>query len=139
MPVQAMNHFTVLSDDLARTTAFYERFLGLRVGWRPPFAFPGAWLYAGDQAVLHVVAGRSLPPERAGVLDHMAFTGTGLAATAAQLTAEGIPCTGTDRVSAANRVIRQVCDDDVVCTAANHRVGALTRADVLNTNQRVSA
>lgn len=91
MPVQAMNHFTVLSDDLARTTAFYERFLGLQVGWRPPFAFPGAWLYAGDQAVLHVVAGRSLPPERAGVLDHMAFTGTGLAATAAQLTAEGIP------------------------------------------------
>ena len=89
MPVQAMNHFTVLSDDLARTTAFYERFLGLQVGWRPPFAFPGAWLYAGDQAVLHVVAGRSLPPERAGVLDHMAFTGTGLAATAAQLTAEG--------------------------------------------------
>jgi catechol 2,3-dioxygenase-like lactoylglutathione lyase family enzyme len=91
MPVQAMNHFTVLSDDLARTTAFYERFLGLQVGWRPPFAFPGAWLYAGDQAVLHVVAGRSLPPERAGVLDHMAFTGTGLAATAAQLSAEGIP------------------------------------------------
>ena len=52
MPVHAMNHFTVLSDDLDRTTAFYERILGLRIGERPPLGFPGAWMYAGEQAVL---------------------------------------------------------------------------------------
>ncbi len=90
MPVQAMNHFTVLSDDLDRTVAFYERLLGLTVGPRPAFNFPGAWMYTGGQAVLHIVAGRALPAERAGVLDHMAFSGTGLAATVAQLKGEGI-------------------------------------------------
>jgi catechol 2,3-dioxygenase-like lactoylglutathione lyase family enzyme len=67
MPVHAMNHFTVLSDDLDRTTAFYERILGLRIGERPPLGFPGAWMYAGEQAVLHIVAGRPLPASRAGV------------------------------------------------------------------------
>jgi catechol 2,3-dioxygenase-like lactoylglutathione lyase family enzyme len=90
MPVHAMNHFTVLTDDLERTTAFYERILGLTIGERPPLGFPGAWMYTGGQAVLHIVAGRSLPASRAGVLDHMAFSGTGLAATATLLRNEGI-------------------------------------------------
>ena len=90
MPVHAMNHFTVLTDDLERTTAFYERILGLRIGARPPLGFPGAWMYAGEQAVLHIVAGRPLPASRAGVLDHMAFSGTGLPATAALLREQGV-------------------------------------------------
>lgn len=28
--------------------------LGLRVGDRPPFPFPGYWLYAGSSAWVHV-------------------------------------------------------------------------------------
>ena len=90
MPVQGMNHFTVLCEDLDRTTSFYQRHLGLTIGPRPNFKFPGAWMYAGGQAVLHIIAGRKLPAERAGVLDHMAFTGSDLRQTAAALTAEGI-------------------------------------------------
>jgi catechol 2,3-dioxygenase-like lactoylglutathione lyase family enzyme len=46
MPVSAMDHFTILTDDLPATLAFYEEFLGLKPGARPPFSFPGAWLYA---------------------------------------------------------------------------------------------
>jgi catechol 2,3-dioxygenase-like lactoylglutathione lyase family enzyme len=85
MAITEMNHFTVLTDDLDRTRAFYEGLLGLREGPRPPLGFPGAWLYAGERPVLHVIAGRALPAERRGVLDHMAFSATNLAEVVARL------------------------------------------------------
>lgn len=46
MTASAMNHFTILTADVDATLAFYSEFLGLRSGPRPPFTFPGAWLYA---------------------------------------------------------------------------------------------
>ncbi len=76
--IRAMNHFTVLAEDLDETLAFYVGVLGLEPGPRPDLGFPGAWLYASGQAVLHVVAGRSMPEPRGGVLDHMAFSASGL-------------------------------------------------------------
>ena len=90
MPVTAMNHFTVLTDDLERTLAFYVGLLGLSEGPRPPLGFPGAWLYAGGQAVLHVVAGRPLPVERRGVLDHLAFSARELHDISERLTRAGV-------------------------------------------------
>lgn len=90
MPITEMNHFTVLADDLDRTRAFYVGLLGLREGPRPPLGFPGAWLYVGERPVLHVIAGRPLPEERRGVLDHMAFSATDLAGLTARLEAAGI-------------------------------------------------
>ena len=85
MSIQAMNHFTVLARDLEATKAFYIGLLGLTEGPRPPFDFPGAWLYAGDQALLHIVAGRPVPDPPAGVLDHMAFSADKLGDTVARL------------------------------------------------------
>jgi catechol 2,3-dioxygenase-like lactoylglutathione lyase family enzyme len=85
-----MNHFTVLTDDLDGARAFYARVLGLVEGARPDFAFPGAWMYIGEQPVLHIVAGRGVPGESAGVIDHIAFSGAGLREFAALLEAEGI-------------------------------------------------
>ncbi len=90
MTAQAMNHFTILAEDLATTCAFYRDLLGLTEGYRPNMGFPGAWLYAGEVAVLHVVVKNPLPKQRAGVLDHMAFTATGLPATVAALKRRGI-------------------------------------------------
>jgi catechol 2,3-dioxygenase-like lactoylglutathione lyase family enzyme len=90
MPLTEMNHFTVLTDDLDRTRGFYVGVLGLREGPRPPLGFPGAWLYVGERPVLHVIAGRPLPAERRGVLDHMAFSATDLAGLTARLEAAGI-------------------------------------------------
>ena len=85
MQVQGMNHFTILTDDVPRTVAFYVRHLGLRDGERPDLGFPGAWMYAGDKAVLHIVGGRGREQMRAGVIDHMAFTATGLSEALATL------------------------------------------------------
>ena len=88
--IEAMNHFTVLTDDLPSTLAFYVDLLGLTPGERPEFDFPGAWLYANRQPVLHVIAGRALPEPRAGVIDHMAFTTSGLKAVKARFDERGL-------------------------------------------------
>lgn len=92
MPGVRMNHFTILTDDLAATLAFYDEHLGLKPGPRPPFTFPGAWLYAEGEgeAILHVIAGRARAELVPGVIDHMAFTGQGLAQAVARLKARGI-------------------------------------------------
>jgi catechol 2,3-dioxygenase-like lactoylglutathione lyase family enzyme len=85
MAITEMNHFTVLTNDLDATRAFYVGVLGLLEGPRPPLGFPGAWLYAGGRPVLHVIAGRVLPAERRGVLDHIAFSAQGIADVTARL------------------------------------------------------
>jgi len=90
MPIEGMNHFTVLAKDLAATRRFYVDILGLKEGFRPDLGFPGVWLYVGDQAVLHVIAGRPLPADPKGVLDHMAFTASGLSEVVARLREHGI-------------------------------------------------
>jgi catechol 2,3-dioxygenase-like lactoylglutathione lyase family enzyme len=90
MAIQGMNHFTVLTGDLEATQRFYTGILGLSPGDRPDLEFPGIWLYCGDQPVLHVIAGRALPENPRGVLDHMAFTATDLAGVTTALRANGI-------------------------------------------------
>jgi len=90
MPISGMNHFTVLTDDLAATTAFYVGLLGLTEGFRPDFGFPGAWLYAGEQAILHVIAGRGVPANPRGAIDHMAFSARDLRGVVARLAERGI-------------------------------------------------
>ena len=90
MTAQAMNHFTVLAEDLRETCKFYRDFLGLTEGYRPDMGFPGAWLYAGDQALLHIVVRSQLPQPRAGVIDHMAFSANGLAAIVRKLEDQGV-------------------------------------------------
>jgi catechol 2,3-dioxygenase-like lactoylglutathione lyase family enzyme len=90
MPVVAMNHFTLLTKDVAATETFYRDLLGLKPGYRPPISRPGVWLYAGDQPVLHVIDPERMPATPAGVIDHMAFTATGLADIIARLRRRGI-------------------------------------------------
>jgi catechol 2,3-dioxygenase-like lactoylglutathione lyase family enzyme len=94
MPIQRMDHFNILTDNLPATLAFYEEFLNLKPGARPPFKFPGAWLYAdggrGKDPILHVVAGKDRKILVKGAIDHMAFYGTGLGETVAKLKAKGI-------------------------------------------------
>lgn len=92
MAVAGMNHFTILTDDLEKTLAFYAEHLGLKPGARPPFTFSGAWLYAegGSDAILHVIDGVDRKALVKGVIDHMAFTGRGLAATVGKLKDRGI-------------------------------------------------
>ena len=88
--IQGMNHFTVIAENLERTLEFYVGLLGLEQGHRPDLGFPGAWLYADGRAILHVYGDRPVPAGRAGVIDHMAFTASGLKAVKARFDAAGV-------------------------------------------------
>ena len=79
MTIQAFDHVNVRTSRLAEMVAFYEAVLALRIGDRPPFAFAGAWLYCGDQAVVHLVEVAQPPAGVEPRLEHVAFRGTGLA------------------------------------------------------------
>jgi catechol 2,3-dioxygenase-like lactoylglutathione lyase family enzyme len=89
MAIEGMNHFNVLTDDVEATRRFYVGVLGLEEGYRPPFSFDGLWLYAGGRPILHISAAK-LPGERAGVIDHIAFTSVDLKGTIGRLEASHI-------------------------------------------------
>ena len=97
MPLRNLNHVLVLAEDLGATRDFYVDVLGLEVGERPPFKFPGYWLYLGDQAVVHLASkdpggsGKSAGDDGTGAIDHIAFEASGLADMTALLEARGIP------------------------------------------------
>jgi len=69
-----LDHVNIRTTELARTQAFFTEVLGLTIGWRPNFQFGGAWLYAGDKDVVHLVeVSRAGAPTRGSSLDHFAF------------------------------------------------------------------
>jgi len=80
----------VLTDDVAKTVRFYGDVLDLVAGERPNFDFPGAWLYAEGRPILHIVGGRAREALKPGVIDHIAFSARGLAATLARLAAHNV-------------------------------------------------
>ncbi len=88
--IRRMDHFTVVTDRLDDTRAFYKM-LGLKEGPRPDFPVSGVWLYTAGRAVLHVIEVESMPLVRRGALDHMAFYGDDIVATLETLKANGIP------------------------------------------------
>ena len=97
MPLDALNHYTIRPVDLEATKDFYVTVLGLPIGYRPPLAFPGYWLYCGDVPTVHLIGPRaeeSAMPARqtgeTGLLDHIAFSCTGLGAIRAQLETHGV-------------------------------------------------
>ena len=86
-----MDHFTAIAEDRDATLAFYVDLLGLSVGHRPDLGFDGAWLYAGDKAVVHLYFDRPVPQPAAGVIDHMAFTTINLKEMKLRFDAQGYP------------------------------------------------
>jgi len=56
MPVSKLDHvnFRASRDSLDQLRDFYCDVVGLTLGRRPPFPEHGYWLYAGEQAVVHL-------------------------------------------------------------------------------------
>jgi catechol 2,3-dioxygenase-like lactoylglutathione lyase family enzyme len=89
--IVGMNHFTVIAEDRQKTLDFYVDLLGLSEGYRPDLGFDGAWLYGGGtQAILHLYFDRKPPAQRAGVIDHMAFSASDVKGVKARFDAAGI-------------------------------------------------
>jgi catechol 2,3-dioxygenase-like lactoylglutathione lyase family enzyme len=93
MSVGVLDHYNVSTRNLKDTVQFYESVLGLVNGPRPPFDFPGAWLYSEGHPVLHLndIAGtdRQQRPD-SGVIDHVAFGSRGFEAMKKHLAGKGI-------------------------------------------------
>jgi catechol 2,3-dioxygenase-like lactoylglutathione lyase family enzyme len=91
MTITGLDHVNIRTTELARTQAFFTEVLGLTVGWRPDFSFGGAWLYAGDKDVVHLVeVSRAGAASKGSSLDHFAFTIDDYDATARRLDAAGV-------------------------------------------------
>jgi catechol 2,3-dioxygenase-like lactoylglutathione lyase family enzyme len=94
MSVGVLDHYNVSTRKLAETVRFYEDVLGLKNGPRPPFDFPGAWLYSEGHPVLHLndisPTDKQQRPD-SGVIDHVAFGSRGFDAMKQHLTSKGIP------------------------------------------------
>jgi catechol 2,3-dioxygenase-like lactoylglutathione lyase family enzyme len=69
-----LDHTTWRTHDLEGARAFLEAVLELKPGCRPAFSFPGYWLYADGEPIVHLIPGRGGPVDRAGeTIDHVAF------------------------------------------------------------------
>ena len=91
MPVQRLDHYNIAPRDLEQTTRFYTEVIGLTDGYRPPFGIPGAWLYCGDRAVVHLLPMQSAKDGPTGRLDHIAFWASDLPAMVANLRRHDYP------------------------------------------------
>ncbi len=103
MEIKRVDHYSIRTLDLERSKRFYTEVIGLKEGPRPPFDFPGYWLYAGDPpkdlqsgatsyGLVHLMGPAKGLTEYlgdkdakalkggTGALDHVAFSATGRAA-----------------------------------------------------------
>ena len=109
MEIKRVDHYSIRTLDLEGSKRFYTEVIGLKVGPRPPFDFPGYWLYSGDPpgdlhnsarnyGMVHLMGCNPDDPRSlneyvgdrdpatlkgsTGALDHVAFAATGRTAMA---------------------------------------------------------
>ena len=104
MPITRLDHYSIRTTDLPATERFYTDVLGLAVGPRPTFPFPGVWLYQNDVAVVHVVGidpndssglkdylgDKGGDATGTGTIDHVAFIGNDVEAMRAKFRQAGV-------------------------------------------------
>jgi len=98
MPVGKLDHYSIRTLDIEASRRFYTEVMGFQDGYRPPFDFPGLWLYNGAPypescGVVHIIGIDPSNPQGlkdylgdrdleslkgTGTVDHMAFNATGL-------------------------------------------------------------
>ncbi len=103
MDIKRVDHYSIRTLDLEASRRFYTEVIGLKAGPRPPFNFPGYWLYSGEPpadlqngarnyGLVHLMGFDKDNPQSldayvgdrkastdggTGALDHVAFAATG--------------------------------------------------------------
>ena len=93
MTISKLDHVNVKTTQLDEMISWYSSVLGMTSGKRPDFSFPGAWMYAGDHAMVHLVGisgeagtGSEVPLK----LEHFAFSANGCAEFEDRLKLQGV-------------------------------------------------
>ena len=89
MQIGKLDHVNVRTSRVVAMAVWYDRVLGMTSGKRPPFPFPGAWLYAGDHPAVHLVGVTGEPENVDPKLEHFAFSAAGLRSFVAKLKEQG--------------------------------------------------
>ncbi|MEM9140672.1 MAG: VOC family protein [Pseudomonadota bacterium] len=95
LTMKRLDHVNLRTANLPAMVDWYERVLGLVSGPRPSFSFPGAWLYVGDHAIVHLVGQETQPTVDPSdlKLEHFAIEAEGLGEMLARAEADGQPAT----------------------------------------------
>ncbi len=94
MNIRKLEHVNVRTAQLDDMVEWYSTVLGLVPGDRPKFSFPGAWMYAGDDPVVHLVGvdGNSGAGSEVDLkLEHFALSAYGREAFEEKLKSMNIP------------------------------------------------
>jgi catechol 2,3-dioxygenase-like lactoylglutathione lyase family enzyme len=74
MTIRGVDHINIATTRLQETRDFYVEVLGLTEGDRPPFDFPGHWLYAEGFPIVHMqLSPRDVGASALSALNHAAF------------------------------------------------------------------
>ena len=92
-----LDHATLRTHDLEGTRRFFEKVLEFETGYRPAFSFPGYWLYAGSDPLVHLIPGAGFRVDRRGeTIDHVGFRLDGYDRYRRKLDAMGIAYSGME-------------------------------------------
>ena len=92
--IQKLDHINIRTTNLQRLVDWYTDILGMRRGDRPNFSSQGAWMYIGQEAMVHIVAvdgAEGVGSEEKLKLEHFAFSARGGRAFVEKLTLRGLP------------------------------------------------
>tara|TARA_B100000686_G_scaffold342137_1_gene420702 strand:- start:753 stop:1133 length:381 start_codon:yes stop_codon:yes gene_type:complete len=73
--LDSLDHITIITKDLKKTTNFYTNILDMKIDKnRPPFNFDGVWLSLNNRPVVHIVVNNNhnISNDKP-TLDHIAF------------------------------------------------------------------
>ena len=90
MQLGKLDHVNVKTANLGAMVAWYTEVLGMTSGERPPFPFPGAWLYTKEDAAVHLVGIDEPALADDPAIEHYAFRASGLGGFVERLNARGI-------------------------------------------------
>ncbi len=133
MPLEKLEHYLVMTDDIDATRDFYRDVIGLQEGYRADLGFPGYWLYLDDTPVIHIAEWQTytahsnklgIPVTTRGnstaALDHIAFNGTDAQTMITHLETMNIPYHRND-VVVANLVQLFITDPNGIKLELNYR------------------
>lgn len=110
MAIKKLAHYSIRTNDLDASFRFYTEVLSFRSGYRPPFPFPGMWLYvdedesefgaihligvdtADSEGLMQYLGGRvAYDQGGTGSVDHIAFLATNWPEIRARCRTRGLP------------------------------------------------